>query len=663
LEFDYITFKNYRQYKDAKITFSRDPIKRITVIQGVNGAGKTNLLNAITWCLYEKEYHIDSKYEGLPIINTTILNDDNIDIIEVKVELQLIQNNGKKILIVRSQNFKIDINNKPIEIKSIKSISIMREGIRDWERPIQGDDAQRIIDSMIPRSIEEYFFFDGERMDEYFKQNTGSDIKQAVFDISQIQLLENLIDHLKKRRYEFFYAEKHLNPKSQEKRDLIKLLTTSQESDNAELQKIEKKKNEAEKLEKVYSEKLKNSSLERIQFLEDQRDRTNQDISRLKDQIINIDDDKLKVINKSMHIILLSDTLLFTKTLIDQSTSAGKIPPLYEKIFISDLLTKNVCICGSDISDKDEYSNKRRKRVEYYLLQTELSEITAELIETNIQIQQMINNVENFPTDIIELEKRSKVIKDQISDKSTEINKYTQEILDSNVENIKEWEIERAKYEKEKEGYIGNITLFKHNMERRENIIRGNNSELKRELEKEAKHQELVRILSLCDESSKEAINIKNKIMGDIKNEIESKTSQQFLSLIWKKDTYTGVKIDNEYNISVPHVSGLEGLGTLSAGERQVCALSFVAALNSVSGFEIPIIIDTPLARISDEPSKNIALNLPKYFINKQVTILMTDKEYSEEVKEAIADFVGKSYLINISEQKLGNIAGVELIQ
>ena len=663
MEFDYITFKNYRQYKDAKITFSRDPLKRITVLQGVNGAGKTNLLNAITWCLYEKEYHIDLKYKGLPIVNTTVLNDDNIDIIEVKVELQLIQNDGKKLIIVRSQNFKKDKNNNPVEIKSIKSISIMREGQREWTGPIQGDDAQKIIDDMIPRSIEEYFFFDGERMDAYFKQNTGSDIKQAVFDISQIQLLENLIEHLKKRRNEFFWAAKNLDSKSQEKRDLIKLYTTSQDSDTTELQKIEKKRNDAEKMEKFYSDKLKNSSLERIQFLEDQRERISQDKLRLEDQIINVDDDKLKVINKSMPVILLSDTLLFTKNLIDQSKDAGKIPPLYEKIFISNLLTHNVCICGSDISEKDEYSNKRRKRVESYLLQAELSGITNELIETNAHIQQMIKDVENFPANIIDLENRNKILKDQIDEKVTEFNKYTQEILDSNVENIKEWEKERAKYEKEKESYIGNQKLLQHNIERRENVLRALNSELKKELEKEAKNKELLKILSLCDEGTKAAINIKSKIMEDIKNELESKTSQQFLSLIWKKGTYTGVEIDNDYNISVPHVSGLEGLGTLSAGERQVCALSFVAALNSVSGFEIPIIIDTPLARISDEPSKNIALNLPKYFINKQITILMTEKEYSDEVKEAISDFVGKSYIINITEQKLGNLAGVELIQ
>ena len=104
-------------------------------------------------------------------------------------------------------------------------------------------------------------------------------------------------------------------------------------------------------------------------------------------------------------------------------------------------------------------------------------------------------------------------------------------------------------------------------------------------------------------------------------------------------------------------------MGTLSAGERQVCALSFMAALNSVSGFEVPLVIDTPLARISSEPSRNIARNLPNYLQNKQVTLLVTEKEYTPEVKRELAHRVGKTYMINVVEKERGNLAEVRLIK
>ena len=65
LRIDTIKLENYRQYKDATIEFSRDPKRMLTVLRGNNGVGKTNIMNAITWCLYGKENHL-----GVPIRTT-----------------------------------------------------------------------------------------------------------------------------------------------------------------------------------------------------------------------------------------------------------------------------------------------------------------------------------------------------------------------------------------------------------------------------------------------------------------------------------------------------------------------------------------------------------------------------------------------------------------
>jgi DNA sulfur modification protein DndD len=87
-----------------------------------------------------------------------------------------------------------------------------------------------------------------------------------------------------------------------------------------------------------------------------------------------------------------------------------------------------------------------------------------------------------------------------------------------------------------------------------------------------------------------------------------------------------------------------------------------MAALNSVSGFKVPIIIDTPLARISSTPRKNIAENLPNYLRGTQVTLLVTEEEYTKEVKEALSKKVGKTYVINFQEKGEGKMAEVELV-
>jgi DNA sulfur modification protein DndD len=82
-----------------------------------------------------------------------------------------------------------------------------------------------------------------------------------------------------------------------------------------------------------------------------------------------------------------------------------------------------------------------------------------------------------------------------------------------------------------------------------------------------------------------------------------------------------------------------------------VLALSFLAALREVSGFDAPIIIDTPLGRISKEPKENIAELLPKFLKGSQVTMLPTDVEYSQRVREKLLAHVGKEYELKFDEQ------------
>jgi len=658
VDIDYIQMRNFRQYQDARIEFSRSPTRNFTIIQGVMGAGKTNILNAVTWCLFGSELHIDKKYKGLPIVNTSALSQCEGKVCEVQVEIQFVQNDEKRIRITRTEHFK-EQNSILSEISSQHDFSIMRETERDWVGPIYGEDAQYIVDSLIPPSIEEYFFFDGERMNDYFKENTGKDIKSAVFKISQLELCESLITHLSARKSEYVRIARGLSSKANEIREIVNTLETSQQSDKAYLKTLQANFSEAERLEKEYSEKLRNSSLERIQSLEDHRVSLEADLERLAEEIEDTEKDKVQFLHRNMPVIFAYGALCRTKTLIEGRKEAGMIPPPVKTVFIDSLLKKGKCICGSDITAKDELSLTRRKRVEAFLKQSELSDMSNDLINCNVQIQAMIDQIRDFPERSLQLGKRLRTLQTLKDTKNTEIEKITTEIGQSNSENITEWGKERDKYTKKKGDLGGDIAVLNNTIARRDNIIRGRTNELTRELKKESKHSSLVHLMNFCDEGIRAAEDVRDAIMKNVKDEICQKTSEQFLSLIWKKGTYKGVEIDDNYNISVPHVSGREGLGTLSAGERQVCALSFMAALNSVSGFDVPIIIDTPLARISNEPTMSIAENLPNYLPNKQVTLLVTDKEFTPEVKKTLSKVVGKTYLINFIEKDYGGLSEV----
>jgi hypothetical protein len=270
--------------------------------------------------------------------------------------------------------------------------------------------------------------------------------------------------------------------------------------------------------------------------------------------------------------------------------------------------------------------------VEAFLQESELSELSSELIESNVRIQEMIESITTFPDEILTVERKLNILQQSKNEKNEKLNAISQEIKQSNVENIRNWEEQKQKYSDEKDGLKVKIGLKENQRERRENIIRALNIKMKQELKKESKHSSLLGLLAFCDECIKCAQETKETIMREVKEQVEKKASEQFLALIWKKDTYKGVVIDDDYNISVPHVTGREALGSLSAGERQVCALAFMAALNSVSGFKVPIIIDTPLARISSTPRKNIA----EIKVDRFIRLSYDTLDIGPFVKEAI---------------------------
>lgn len=75
-----IDFTNYRIAGTYSLSFDdSDNDYHMYGIVAENGTGKTTILNAITWCLYEKEYQLKDADRALPIINSKKLKEMELD--------------------------------------------------------------------------------------------------------------------------------------------------------------------------------------------------------------------------------------------------------------------------------------------------------------------------------------------------------------------------------------------------------------------------------------------------------------------------------------------------------------------------------------------------------------------------------------------------------
>jgi len=661
MKFDCIKLKNYRQYRDAFVDFSRTTEDaNFVVIIGTTGSGKTNLLNSITWCLYGIEYNIREKSKALPKINLTAFDEmKEDDSSSVSVEIHMTADENEKLIFRRELFFK-KVNGKPVKIPDFNSkapdkstFTLIRQIGNDM---VPVDSPEFILNRLIPQSIEEYFFFDGERLNDYFIDTSGEAIKNAVFKISQLGLLDNLIKHLSKRKDDRLRRMSKASPQTKEVQESLDVWKRSHERAIEDLSRLRIDRDKANKNAKKFSDKLRTSQTVDVKQLEEERLGKIENVKRLKGRIADLEKKKLQFLVESAPSIFMQKPLRYINELIIDMGKSGKIPPEFQKTFVEGLLRSGVCICGTDLTAHKNCRENLEKSLEDYDVVDELSIFLTRLEGTINNIKSKVGKFDDRRIDhgrsIHDLELERK--KD-----SERVNQIKELIKGTNIKQIVYWETKLQEWEKAKTELDKQIAVIEYQMKEYEKRIGNLERVLEKELRKEHKQEQLAITHDFCKEALSVAKSVRDGIMAEIKQELEQKTEEQFFALSWKSSDYKDVKIDDEYNVSVIHQSGLEGIGTLSAGEGALLALAFMAALNNVSGFNVPIVIDTPLGRIAGLPRRNIAKKLPNYLPNKQVTMLMTDTEYSDEVRDLLSKRVGMTYQIEFVEAPNGGIAKV----
>lgn len=122
--------------------------------------------------------------------------------------------------------------------------------------------------------------------------------------------------------------------------------------------------------------------------------------------------------------------------------------------------------------------------------------------------------------------------------------------------------------------------------------------------------------------------------------------------LLRKQNLITDVHIDPATH--VVELTGADGrelpAGDLSAGERQLLAVALLWGLARASGQPLPVVIDTPLGRLDLSHRKHL---LERYFpqASHQVILLSTDTEIDEDGYDRIAPRVGRSYYLEFDPQ------------
>lgn len=642
-----IQLRNYRQFKKLDINLKMLKENDLHVLIGKNGAGKTNLLNAINWCLYGDESHLSKKSKSLPVLNLNTIEETDPDKeLKVNVEVQFNTGDSRFIVFSRSSIFrKYEGEKQPIHQKSEFEARVVDE--KGNSEILNEEDAIAYVERLAPKNIREFFFFDGERLDNYFRIATAQNIRNAIFIISQVELLENKIEkRLEEVLKDLRREAGKTNPKIEETANLL-------EEEKEKLEDINKKIEESNKEILTAKEKIReyDAKLTGIPDLEDlQKEKLELKSSKkhfreIRDQKIKDKQDELFEYGK---IVMISPIINETINIIEEKRQKKEIPPSADVSLLEEILKNKICsICGIPLTTKSE------THVKNLIKDLELSSLIAhQLTDMENPLRLYKGKIKQFKEEMVTITKEIITNEKALEKIEKRIDKIDKDLIGYDSVKIKEWVEQQKIYEGLLESHQRQLG-FQLGMKKE---IVGKVEELVKKFDEETKKEEKTKGLTTQMDFCRKALNIviktKQVIMDETREKIQSETKKLFFVLIWKKKTFKDISISEDYDIDLVHTMGFPCLGSISAAERELLALSFTLALHKISGFDSPILIDTPVSRVSDEHRENLGNIFAEISKDKQLILLFTPAEYSPEISKPLDIKSSNKFHIKLSSDE-----------
>ena len=664
MKLEKISIKNYRQYRDVEIEFDINPSRNFTVIKGNNGTGKTTLLNAFTWCLYGKEIHSYGHKSGMSLCNNksiTLAKPD--EHIPVSVKIYLLDENNRPYIFERSLDY---YKNSDGELRKDRKTIFKVTKPKGNDVVVKYDD-EYTIKKLIPKKIQEYFFFDGARLGQYFQANSNQNIKDSVFEISQLNIVESLSKNLGKVVETYISKQKKNAPKTGDAQQLINKYENDIENYNADIIRFNNEISESEdEIESINKQLIELNEVTVTKAVNDEK-RLVSTISSLDEKLRGKDGrggllykrDKLII---EYYPLLLAHPYFFNfLELGEDSRKKGFIPPKFKKSFLQDLIDGGQCICGIDLNENPEHKEAIIKlRDETKSITDDSEKITA--ILATIRESLLKDKLCSFKKDIININKEIIETEDKINEKSDELKNVRTITENNSIEEIQRL----SQIKKDLRQIISKnnrkIGTLESQIKFAERELRKANQNLKNEEKLEKESYELNKKIEFAKKAKIDAKKLYKSLSAEMKNEIEYLTKDKFTKMQWKEEEFVDIELTEDYDISIINkIGNREKPGDLSDGEKLSLGLCFMSAIHKISGFDLPIIMDTPLGNLDVDIRQNFAKFLPEFVENKQIVLLVTGTEYTDDFRDILYNHIGNEYVIDWNNSEDGKESKVIL--
>ena len=671
-----IQLVNFRQFKSASFDFASGKAANLTLIHGEMGHGKTALLNAFRWVLHGRNGVKRTLTDPGYIVNSQLAQSDP------NAEAKIILSFDRYVEGVGNLNVVVErIISAADQNVDQRSAGLLKATITNQTNPalsienLESASAQNFINAILPEGILDILFFDGEGVDKLVSERNAQ-LVEAVRTILGFNVIEAAVADLKA-------AKKHFESKRKQ---------NAGEALCLKIEEIEQMKADRERHNKN-ADDLK----ERISDLQSERTSCEEDLKRHEEVRLLVEkriELRTRVTEKKK---VLADTLkllraflrknafsLLSVKLADEGVrlermfrDKGDFPAPISRDFIQELISNEVCICGSSLCEgmatrdkvqayltiardskfheaassvglalRDLHGKRTENLLELKRLRTLYLSTLGDIREDEEEIESLNSQIgEDLRDVVLNLQKKSYNIGREIADHERDVRVALENKIPELDLKIEKSERELALLEaKQRETLVAG---------KRISLIQAAIDKLNASIVSATERLETILSQSIGD-----AFTSLSNIEGVAKVKCASTVPGKldtFLPYIMVRDADNNLVLETGMNKGRQQclsLSLIKSLVSLAANPERFSDQSLAVFSPQI----YPIVIDAPFGVLTEDPALRLAKDLPNF--SNQVVCLINHAHYSLVSSELdMPGLVGRKYYIYHHFSALGSDA------
>lgn len=651
-----LTLENIRIYKgvntlDLTPIHTPNTLKPIILIGGNNGAGKTTLFESILLCLYGQNAPGNRmskvKYENY-IEQMVAKTKKGEKYANPAIEVMF---NFSHSDLIHTYEVRREWELKP---KFIEKLTVKR----DYEilTDLEADQWQDLLNELIPPRFARLFLFDGEKIQNLVENNTDNIYLRDSFK-SLLGL--DLVDRLKADLG--IYIGRHLKGKDLDNilKKLVNIESQITDIENKKDECLQKRAQNQSRYDQIFGEIDRQEILlsgeggsfaRKREELKNQKTQLDHSISLVENEIRDLCANLFPFAISSKYCALLKQHLIEEDSLQTRQRSREIIQ---SKVVDIDKIIKSPAF-WSDFSIPTAQKERVREKIfslivqqfnitpnpttkplVHHLSQYEyqrllqwiddaISNVPKKMDHLTLQLEDLVSKRQKV-AEMINKAPADEIIAPLIQ-KLNELNQALGQLtekLRKLDDNIREYDIQLRVLERQKEQQSEEVHNVKH----------GSNKMMLAQ-----------KVTSILNEYAKE---LQQQKISQLSDNILS----CFTRLIRKEDYITDILINENYEITLYEPDGHSiPKELLSAGEKEIFAISLLWGLTITSGRQLPFIIDTPLGRLDSEHRGNLVMDFFQH-AGDQMIIFSTDTEIDKEYFRILQPHIARAYHLDYSRK------------